>query len=82
MNKFLRLRWKYAIDVVIVLVDIHLPRVIYFVERSKTTEDLTDFLLLKLLSLVIFIRFCLPTVTGRKDHVVNQLSYAWAVCIC
>ena len=42
-------------------------------------EDLTDLLLFYFLPVVIFVDFCLCTVRGGKDHVVDEFIYSFAV---
>lgn len=66
---------------VTLFVDIELMRVIDLVERVKITENLADFLLLKLLPAIVFAGFCLATVCGRKYHVIDELRYTWAIRI-
>lgn len=48
----------------------------------EIAENLTDFLLLELLSAVVFAGLCLAAVRGGEDHVVDELGDAGTVCVC
>jgi len=50
--------------------------------RLGVAENLTDFLLLKLLSTVVASVLCLCTIRGGEDHTVDELRYARTVYIC
>jgi hypothetical protein len=82
VTELLQLEWNNPIKFVTLVIYIDLLRKAYLVERMKITENLTDLLLLELLSTIVFIGLCLATVSGREDHVINKFRNAGTVCIC